>query len=493
MHHSDLPNMARVCRAFWAPVARVLWEVVPSITPLLECFSGDQQSMEHNEASQSKQLAMPGWERFQQYAPLVKDLTAEVHDDVLGDLQQLQSSLIHRTFLPNLQRLRLHVAPILFQPVLDRICDLLITPRLKVLRWFLQDPLYASDADETLARVTESLKTIPLLESFTFHGYTEERSISRLVFALSSMSRLRYLDIWTFTDLPREVVQVVSQIQTLETVRLGITRDSTVPINTRSMTYPSARELQYISERSSLLWLLLSVASPLVETLSLAIYGDSVDSPFDGLGNPQDFPHLKTLSVEGDVWGWEEMTPLLAFQGLKELRICPTFIPMKEDHWSLSQIQMVARSFPILEVLVLDDRPLNFEPILLTLPDLECFARHCPHLWYLSVTVDAREAQTYKGTVTPHLALREVHLQLSKAEGHEAEVASLISRLWPNLRIGERRYLENASGSELEAQDAAKACWDRIWSLVDFAEEEECGKRLTYELTKLYRICQFDR
>ncbi|KAG8975859.1 hypothetical protein FRB90_009400 [Tulasnella sp. 427] len=313
-----------------------------------------------------------------------------------------------------------------------------------------------------------------------------EHIASRLGPALSSMSRLQSVLLWIETGLPIEVVQALSQVQTLESVLLGVIHDEAQPPSSnQSLTYFSAKNLRYVAQRKALSWLLPLTMSSNVEALSI-LFSPS-DANFDGLGSPVDYPNLTTLKVSF-ILQWSELTPLLAFRGLKELSITPAFD--WEEHWSTSETRLLVESFPLLEVLVLGDGPNSFD-VLLTLPDLDCFARHCPRLWYLGASIDARAIHTFTGTVTPHPAIREVDLQESEAAEHEAEfeVAGLIKRLWPNLQKGSRMYHDTLPGEEPWGQESIKAFWDNVWSLMDFAEPDG---RFDYTCTKMYEISLVD-
>ncbi|KAG8983070.1 hypothetical protein FRB90_006320 [Tulasnella sp. 427] len=479
---TDLPNMARVCRAFWPRAARLIWEVVPSITHWLALVPRDKEHSEHLKASEFEHHSISSeWERFRFYAAFVKDLTTNINHENVTSLLDVQSSSEQTVLFPNLDRAYLTLEQPLPQAEIRRVFSLLMAPNLAVLRcnyhFFLTAP------DETPAAIIESLKLTPLIESFRFSGSMPSHIAPLLGPALSSMSQLRSIRLYISPGLPLEVVQAISQIPTLESVLIGVIQDPKQTPSLGPITYPSLKELRYVSRRDALRWI-LPTANPTIEAITAVLSGQSDINPFDAL-RPAKYPNLTTVNARG-ILNWDEITPLLAFKGLKELSITPYFLAGDRGHWSTSEARLLAESFPLLEMLVLKDG-LHCFNILLTLPDLDCFAQHCPRLWYLGVSVDARAAHTFKGTVTQHFAIREVCLQESEVDGHEAAVADMIKRMWPNLQKGTRMYCE--LGEEPLGQVRSEAHWDKIWSLLDFAETDE---RFDYTSTKLYKMSQIE-
>ncbi|KAG8983069.1 hypothetical protein FRB90_006319, partial [Tulasnella sp. 427] len=187
---SDQPDMGLVCKAFWPPTARVVWEVVPSIKDLLGLLPGDTQPSEHSRASKSKHgTRSGGWERFQFYAAFVRDLTANINRAAITSLQEFESSSQQTVLFPNLQRIRLDFVARVPRTGVEQVYTLLLPPNLKVLRCTYNFGL--SPGDETAATIIQGLQSIPLIESFTFSGDMPAHISSRLGPALSSMPRLR--------------------------------------------------------------------------------------------------------------------------------------------------------------------------------------------------------------------------------------------------------------------------------------------------------------
>ncbi|KAG8973737.1 hypothetical protein FRB90_009879, partial [Tulasnella sp. 427] len=217
----DLPNMARVCRAFWPSAACLIWEVVPSITHWLALVPRDKEHSEYPRASEfeHRPSSTSGWERFHFYAAFVRDLATNITHENVMSLPDVQSSSEQTVLFPNLERAYLTLEQPLPQAQIKQVFSLLMAPNLAVLRctyhFFLTAP------DETPTAIIESLKLTPLIESFRFSGSMPGHIASLLGPALSSLSQLRSIRLYIIPGLPLEVVQAISQIPTLESVLLG--------------------------------------------------------------------------------------------------------------------------------------------------------------------------------------------------------------------------------------------------------------------------------
>lgn len=437
----NLPNMARVCRAFWAPAARLIWQTVPCFSYLLVLFPEERQQVYRLDSAEF--LALSGeprryeWERFRLYAHFVKELSMTMDEVNFVTLQQLQTSSKGAKLLPNLRVLSLNIATSPPPHQIAQACKLLLCPTLTTLgcRYIHQSP----KQDETMLQLTDCLQSAPHLEEYRWEATETSRAgISRLFAVLPCFPKLRSIDL-VVNGLTTELVQPAAQIRKLESARFAFLTNPEGSLASEGVLFPSLKEMICIGFKSAVHTLLLSIRTPVLETLSLDLYswwGEDDTDTFAGLGNPTNFPFLTTLNVGGLITSWNELTPLLSFKGIKELNMDPTFTTDEEGPWSPSTVRLVAESFPHLEVIILGDRRTPLTNMVLTLPALDCFSQYCPRLQYLAVSVDARRLHTLTTDITPHPAVQEVNLLRSEADTHEVEIAEVISRLWPNLRKG---------------------------------------------------------
>ncbi|KIO20289.1 hypothetical protein M407DRAFT_30079 [Tulasnella calospora MUT 4182] len=59
LQEADLPNMARVCKAFWAPTVRLIWQLVPSLSNLLSLFPEERQHVYRSSSPEPWEVVSP--------------------------------------------------------------------------------------------------------------------------------------------------------------------------------------------------------------------------------------------------------------------------------------------------------------------------------------------------------------------------------------------------------------------------------------------------
>ncbi|KAG9018229.1 hypothetical protein FRB90_011798 [Tulasnella sp. 427] len=314
--------------------------------------------------------------------------------------------------------------------------------------------------DVTAGPIADFVQAIPQLESLHYSaGRKPGDVVSRLCPSLLGFSQLKVLNL-SMSYLDSEVLQAASQIISLERCQLGWMMHADAYAGIGTVTFPTLKEMSLTGWTKPMRSVLCHTKIRMVESLSIHLIGPLDEHRQTQFGGLEDLPKLTTLNVEGHIFNWNDMEPLFALRGLKELKLDPSHSLVDREQWSTSAVRLVAESFPHLEVLVLGDGDTEFLPTL-TLPDLDCFSLHSSRLRILSVSVDARAAHIFTGSVSSHPALEEVNLQVSEADTHESEIAELISRLWPNLRNGKTLW-ENKN-------DWPTPRWKRIWSKVESA------------------------
>lgn len=433
LENASLLNMARVCKAFWAPTVRLIWQLVPSFSNLLSLFPEQRQHVYQSNTPEflalSGKLRRSEWERFRLHSPLVKELWMTLDESNFVTLQRMQTSSKEGNILPNLHTLSLDIALSAPPRQLAQVCKLILGPNLSSVacRYIGQFP----KQDEAMRQLIDTLRSsLEHLEALCWR--TEEMSvaaISHLSAVLPSFPELRSVE-FSVNDLAPALVQAVAQVQKLERVQIAFLNDRESNSILKQVAFPSLKEMTCIGLKSAVRPLLLANKVPVLEALCLRLYGwweDDEAGLFEGLGDPALLPFLTTLRVETPMASWEEMKPLLSLKGIKELNLDLTVNAGQEGLWSPSAVRLVAESFPSLEVLVLGSAESELEDSALKLPALDCFSQYCPQLRFLAVTVDARHLHTFKGSVVPHPSVQEVSLLWSEADTHEIEIAEVIS------------------------------------------------------------------
>ncbi|KAG8956934.1 hypothetical protein FRC00_004706, partial [Tulasnella sp. 408] len=389
--------------------------------------------------------------------------------------------------LPNLHKLSLDIALSAPSRQLAQVFKLILCPNLSSVacRYIGQLP----KEDEAMSQFIDTLRSSSEhLEALCWR--IEEMSvwaISHLSAVLPSFPELRSVE-FSVNDLAPALVQAVARVQKLERVQLAFLNDRKSNPILEQVSFPSLKEMTCMGLKSAVRPLLVANKVPVLEALSLQLYGwweDEEVGLFEGLRDLALLPFLTTLRVETPMGSWDEMKPLLSLKGIKELNLDLTVSAGLEGLWPLSAVRLVAESFPCLEVLVLGREGSRLDDPTLKLPALDCLAQHCPRLRFLAVTLDARQLHAFNGSVIPHPSVQEVNLLWSEADTHEVEIAEVISQLWPNLRSGTTMW-ENS----IEVWPAPR--WARIWSKVESASMAESGTWSYFTSTRLRNFIDFD-
>ncbi|KAG9047197.1 hypothetical protein FS837_002840, partial [Tulasnella sp. UAMH 9824] len=377
---------------------------------------------------------------------------------------RMQTSSKEENILPNLHTLSLDIALSAPPRQLAQVCKLILCPNLSSVacRCLGQFP----KQDEAMSQLIDTLRSsLEHLEALCWR--TEGMSmaaISRLCAVLPSFPELRSVE-FSVNDLAPALVQAVAQVQKLERVQLAFLNDRDSNSILKQVAFPSLKEMTCMGLKSAVRPFLLANKLPVLEALSLRLYGwweDDEGGLFEGFGDPALLPFLTMLRVETPMASLDEMKPLLSLRAIKELNLDLTVNMGQQGLWPPSAVQLVAESFPCLEILVLGGPGSRLEDPTANLPGLDCLAQYCPQLRFLAVTVDARHLHAFKGSVVPHPSVQEVNLLWSEADTHEVEITEVISQLWPNLRSGTTMW-ENS----ITVWPAPR--WARIWSKVESA------------------------
>ncbi|KAG8951037.1 hypothetical protein FRC04_006898 [Tulasnella sp. 424] len=461
--------MIQVCQVLWAPAARLIWRHIPRFSNLLRLFPEERQIIYRGFLpSTAEFVALSGslrtaeWRRFRLYAPFVRTLQITVDENNYKTLLRLHTYSNGAVLLPSLDTITLEFQfgiPLLKQEP-AQIFELLLCPSLKMIDFRHSGPP-GSDIEQIILpqAVFGRLHAILHLKDLRWSGRRISDATQRsLCLFLSSASHIGSVSL-TAHNLPYTVLSSASHIPTLTTASFSNLQDiESVP--PAHAVFASLTNLECTGTNAGLDVSIRTIKAPRLIRLcvSMSDQGGYGANPFETLKDSERFPALVDLRVKNFHRG--HLEAIFSLKSLRILHIQPAVDLQRTRYWPVRIIRMFAESFPKLEDLVLGD---GYHDGDVSLPDLDCFAKSCPRLRQLSMSVDAREMHTFSGNLTPHPTLEVVNLRRSEADGHEIEIAEVIRRLWPRL--------QRCSTIWGDPGDWQTPKWARIWSDVQRLEK----------------------
>lgn len=528
MSRRDRVSMAQVCRYFWTVAVGLIWDEVPDVrvqTPRhpICCIIPEELKYDGSiiprpwapvsfllrvlvtTSDLNSQIYLPDisstpWDRFRQHAELVRDFSMTLSSDhsSLGYLIWALASTGMKPLFPGLRSLGITASASGLAP---RVMACLTSPMIRHINLKF-DGMHAPMDARAVIDVVAMIQALELKSAFikvTNRSLIRPQITQAVADAIRSQSRLESLSILGMTPQAIEFFAASSSLEYLKvlsftewpnTSPLAPPGDIAPAIHEGINTFPSLKSVCMSLSRAILPAALTSITSKKLGYARLRLREPARPGPYylEGcLSGLRRFKLLTTIALTfpRTASTWEDFECLLVCSRLKIFKL---------EGRSLSQVigdkelESMARSWPLLEVLAIDDfsrRPLartseadEGEPPRITLPGLVCLAVHCPALRKLRVSIDARIVpDTCKISATGQ-KVEEVSFPLSRvaSEGTEARsIASFISRLWPNQRLPTPRVTKGTEGpwADVQIRHARwsqgtweRPIWERIWMMV---------------------------
>ncbi|KAJ7610746.1 hypothetical protein DFH06DRAFT_1147988 [Mycena polygramma] len=395
----DLAALSRTSIIFSEPALDVLWKKQGSIMNLIRCFPADlwesRAEMPDGSWSVPREFVPSDWERVSKYAPRVKELSC----DDTPDLRFL--STVYGMFgrgvpggylLPNLEHLSWHH----YDPAYSVFMNLFLGPRIKSISIGRLD----DGRCPALATLAHTHPELVSLETEAVNGDSEPAERNQLYNCVRALKHLEFLDVRT---LDSGSLIHLGAVPTLKTLRAILPNSLALPGVPDSSMFLQLRAFSSRPEQDQgggilpLLALMCTWARPQLTTFEADIFEcrglADIDALYKSLANHCSHGHLRMLQLE-----FMESDPpaLPAHPGsLLSAPLCFTRLTVVEIQVPAgydiedATVAEIARAWSAIEELGLRSR-VTHEPRC-TLLSLASFARHCPQLWLLSITVDASE------------------------------------------------------------------------------------------------------
>ncbi|KAG8983269.1 hypothetical protein FRB90_006162 [Tulasnella sp. 427] len=468
------PVMARVCQSFWAPASQLIWCHQRRFSNLLRLLPEEHRNVDRGFNYETGcleyvdfigDLQAADCTRLRQYASFVKYLEMRLDQTNYKALLQLHMHLNGEVLLPRLHKLEVEISfsePGLISVQESRhIVDLLLGPSLTEIGWQHKEGWEASD--EMAPAFFTRLQALPQLLYLRWEATTFPESAEESLH--SFLSTAPHLDGFELSarDLPHATIRSASEVPDLRTASFsGFPNAEPSDPSPLPFPFPYLEELRFSGTRAGLDVALRQISAPQLGSLTIAIRLGNVTSNniLGALEDSQRFPALTTLVFHNYRLSPGDLDTVVTLKNLKVLRLHLCWTGPTSTFWPAWVVRKLAQSLHELEVLVLGDGCGFPADVAISLPELECLAKHCPKLERLFVATDARGMDTFDQPLVPHPTLWKVGLGHSEIDQHETEIGRVIYQLWPNL--AEEFVISKA----LDDLTAAKSAWVPVWEEV---------------------------
>lgn len=433
------------------------------------------------------QLPVPGFaqglQRFHQHAPLIRKIPVVLTKRDNAFFQAVHLSGLNNQLLPCLQHLIVLLER--YEEANFPILQSILAPTIKAVDVHFGH--FCSEAEVMCTLRILETASLPL-EALVIHlpGGGEPRSpaiFGPLSQFIRDHDQLRHLSIWELFSWSPSLFVTASQLPHLVDLTLAGSFQQEAAVQAfgspPTLGFPALRRLKMLFhvEPPSISAILNCMESPYLEELKL---GMSLESGRGvGLGDVGRFEELRMFdlnwTVNGECPQWEDIAPLLACHNMEE------FV-LKGPHASLvfndHRMQSAAKSWPKLRQLTLAETEEHGEleemddliPPTLTIRGLSYLAMHCPSLKSLFVSVDARLSPRTSSETFDVVAssVNELVLNQSFVNERVDEIASFISKMYPNVKLDNKRgiYDPYLSDERIQKKWGFRLLWKQVWEKV---------------------------
>ncbi|KAJ7657177.1 hypothetical protein DFH06DRAFT_1297871 [Mycena polygramma] len=396
---AELAALSRTSIIFSEPALDVLWKKQGSILNLIRCFPADlwasRVEISHGSWSVPRELVPSDWDRVSRYAPRVKELLCDDTPDLpfLSTVYGMLGRGVPGGYLlPNLERLSWQH----YDPAYSVFMNLFLGPRIKSISIGRLD----DGRCPALATLAHTHPELVSLETEAVNGDSEPAERNQLYNCVRALKHLEFLDVRTIDS---ESLLHLGALPTFKTLRAVSPNSLSFPGVPDSSMFSQLRAFSSRPEQDQgggilpLLALMCTWATTQLSTFEADIFEcrgpDDIDALYKSLASHCSHDHLTMLQLE---FMQSDPPALLAHPGslfsplscFTRLTVVEIQVPAGYDLEDAT-VAEIARAWPAIEELGLRSRATH-EPRC-TLLSLPSFARHCPHLWLLSITVDASE------------------------------------------------------------------------------------------------------
>lgn len=403
-----------------------------------------------------------------------------------------------KPLFPGLRSLRLTAEASGLAP---RVMDCLITPTIRHVNLKFDGmyaPLDEAAVIETI-RMTQSLQLKSAFIKLANRSLKGQHVTLAMADAIRSQLTLESLCIVGMAPQAMELFAAASQLQDLKVVSFTewpITGESAMQggavmqAREGDRTFPSLKNICMSLARVALPATLKSLTSTQLGYARLRLKEPARPGSYrlDGcLGGLRRFTLLTTIALAFPRTNstWEDFVPLLVCSQLRIFKLEGRALSLVIGN---EELQTMAKSWPQLEVLTIDDfsrkhlaratGPDGDEPPRTTLHGLVCLAVHCPDLRKLRLSIDARIIPDMCKFPVTGQKMEEVSFPLSRVASKGLDpllIARFICGLWPNQRLPAPRIREGKEGpwADVHIRHARwsqsiwdRPVWERIWMMV---------------------------
>ncbi|KAJ7454299.1 hypothetical protein B0H11DRAFT_262345 [Mycena galericulata] len=462
----DLAAVARTCSAFEGPALDFLWRY-STLLNLLRCMASDLWAVDEDREVPGKikcyldslrPIQITDWDRVLAYSRRIQHISSDDEDCDLSKVFPMISVCFPLELFPNLRGLHWYHSGPQFQYI-----HLFLTSNITSIS-------FNAKCAPALSFLSKLGRDHPMLKDVSI-GCGETTPVSAFVRSLTSIESvsvdsldqgaLQYLcQLPTLTSLglmdliPFSPTADIQPFPVLQDLRLAVSEN-------RDMTcfFERCKQLPLKSLNLSI-WLPATAAEThnLFTLLSTSISRSSLTDLFlyqgsNGL-DPSDVP---IFSIQG-----QSIRPLLGFANLRSI----TLILLIEADFDNATISDLARAWPRIEQFELSSHyPSTSRRA--TLQCLHSFARFCPRLANLTITIDGTDLEQGIGCRVLQHALKRLNVEFSPISA-ATPVARFVSAIFPNLRYisTDRDSMDPDELSENEEAIRFHHLWKEVESLL---------------------------
>ncbi|KAJ7454327.1 hypothetical protein B0H11DRAFT_1819984 [Mycena galericulata] len=429
----DLACLARTCRAFQDPALDFLWRYSTFLN-LLRCMGTDLWTVDEVTEWSGKikccldslrPIHIADWDRVVAYARRIHHISSSDNDCDLSKIFPMISICFPLELFRNLRGLHWYHSG----------------PQFQYIHLFLTSDVTSISFN---ANCVSAVSLHPILKDVSI-GYEETTPVSAFVRSLTSIESL------SVASLDQGALEHLCRLPTLTSFSLTnlipLTSSGLLPFSPSAdiqpfrvlqklrLTVTKNGDMTLLFERCNQLplklldisiWLPATTAEThnLLTSLSMSISRSSLTdlSLYQGYSSlvPSNFP---IFSIQG-----QSLRPLLSFSNLLSINLT-LLVEIDLDNATISDL---ARAWPRIEQLALSSHyPSTSRRA--TLQCLHSFARFCPHLANLTITLDGTDLEKGIGCSVFQHALKRLNVEFSPISA-AIPVARFISAIFPNLR-----------------------------------------------------------
>ncbi|KAF7355847.1 hypothetical protein MVEN_00913200 [Mycena venus] len=488
-----LAGLARTCKAFRDPALDLLWKSQCTVMNVLNCMPGDiWEVLDDTDAEEVrlKRAVLPtDWERPLIYSHRVRHFQYQLsysYPDSAAFYEMLRMCLPPEPLFPNIESLLWETSDAALLPHFR----LFIGPRLTSLTVSTFQSASHLSLLPTLATQCPLLQEVCILTSDGLPGHCE--AVSFFVKQLTHLESLEVpcLDSVALDHLAKlpvlDLVHLHDQTPLSPVLELASQTEvpSSCDIDMLTLTVTDARAATDVLAR-----LHASPICSLVIQFPKNTSADAVQEIYNGVAANCNHASLHTLSIALPPAGTTDTAAdpeQIALHAVPGTHLFPTFLA-HNAHVTAAEI---ARAWPRITSLDLAGSAFLHVPPRTTLRALLSFAQLCPHLWRLSLPINAhsvpkwRKAQTAAEARPTQRRLRSLHVGESPV-GTPLDVAAYLSSIFPRLEwvsAGKENTRDEPVRTEvLAAQRKWKAVEAALPVLRKVRVEERYWTRREYE------------